>query len=134
MTYASKTLADDPALDQNKTTTKPETFGTSFIPTRIIIFWNKFWNNYVYDSFGIEKGPEAFKNCHYKNCYITKDRSLLYNPKYIISAIVFFGVAIQQNEFKKIKKFKKNQKLVRQKNGGITPKIVLFMRVIFFIQ
>ena len=101
--------------------------------TKVIIFWNKFWNKYVYNAYGIDKGPEVFKNCHKKNCVITKDRSKLYNPEYIISAIVFFGVGIQKNEFKKIQKFKKSKELVVRKNGGITPKIALFMRVRFFI-
>ena len=104
---------------------------TPCIPTKIIIFWNEFWNKYVYNAYGIDKGPEVFKNCHKKNCVITKDRSKLYNPEYIVSAIVFFGVGIQKNEFKKIQKFKKSKDWVVRKNGGITPKIVLFMRVMF---
>ena len=99
--------------------------------TKIIIFWNKFWNKYIYNAFGIDKGPEVFKHCNNKNCVITKDRSKLYNPEYIVSAIVFFGVGIQKNEFKEIQRFKKSKEWVVRKNGGITPKIVLFMRVMF---
>ena len=122
------------SLVSNTSGTPPlvsNTSGTPCIPTKIIIFWNEFWNKYVYNAYGIDQGPEVFKNCHKKNCVITKDRSKLYNPKYIVSAIVFFGVGIQKNEFKKIQKFKKSKELVVRKNGGITPKIVLFMRVMF---
>ena len=103
--------------------------------TKVIIFWNKFWNKYIYNAFGIDKGPEVFKHCNNKNCVITKDRSKLYNPEYIVSAIVFFGVGIKkiENEFKKIQNFKKSKEWVILKNGGITPKILLFMRVMFFV-
>ena len=107
------------------------TSGTPCIHTKIIIFWNDFWNKYVYNAYGIDKGSEVFKHCHNKNCVITKDRSKLYNPEYIVSAIVFFGVGIQKNEFKEIQRFKKSKEWVVRKNGGITPKIVLFMRVMF---
>ena len=125
-----------PPLVSNTSGTPPlvsNTSETPCIPTKIIIFWNEFWNKYVYNAYGIDKGPEVFKNCHKKNCVITKDRSKLYNPEYIVSAIVFFGVGIQKNEFKKIQKFKKSKEWVVRKNGGITPKIILFMRVRFFI-
>ena len=103
--------------------------GTPCIHTKIIIFWNDFWNKYVYNAYGIDKGSDVFKHCHNKNCVITKDRSKLYNPEYIVSAIVFFGVGIQKNEFKEIQEFKKSKEWVVRKNGGITPKIVLFMQV-----
>ena len=92
-------------------------------------------DKYVYNEFGTGKGltSTAFKNCFNKNCYTTKNRSLLYDPKKIVNAIVFFGIGIPRNdnEFKKIKQFKMNQQLVKEKNGGIIPKIVLYMRVKF---
>ena len=77
----------------------------------------------------IGKGYEPFEHCYNKNCFTTRDRSLLYNPKYIVNAIVFHGVDIPINEFKEIHKFKMNQDLVMHKNSGIIPKIVLFMLV-----
>ena len=108
--------------------------GNPCIPTKIIIFWNEFWDNYVYKVYGIDKGPEVFEDCNNKNCLTTKDRSTLYNPEYTVSAIVFFGVGIPKNEFKEIQNFKKSKKWVINKNGGIIPKIVLFMQVMFFIH
>ena len=107
--------------------------GNPCIPTKIIIFWNEYWDNYVYKVYGIDKGPEVFEDCNNKNCLTTKDRSTLYNPEYTVSAIVFFGVGIKkiENEFKKIQNFKKSKEWVILKNGGITPKILLFMRVMF---
>ena len=97
-------------------------------PNRTILFWNKYWND---EWFGIGRGYEPFGNCFNKNCYTTRDRSLLYNPDYIVNAIIFHGVGIPRKEFKAVKEFKMSQDLVKQNNSGIIPKIVLFMLVMF---
>ena len=97
--------------------------------TRIILFWNTFWED---GWFHIGKGYQPFENCLYKNCYTTRNRSLLYDPNYIIDAIVFYGVACPVNDLKKMKRFTGSKKLVYQKNQGIRPKIILLMNVRYF--
>ena len=97
--------------------------------TRIILFWNTFWED---GWFHIGKGYQPFQNCHHKNCYTTRNRALLYDPNYIIDAIVFYGVACSTYDLKKMRQFKKSKKLVHQKNQGIRPKIILLMNVRYF--
>ena len=53
--------------------------------TITILLWNKWWNDGIIDGSGFQ----PFQTCLYKNCLSTRDKSLLYNPKYIIDAIVF---------------------------------------------
>ena len=97
--------------------------------SRIILFWNTFWED---GWFHIGKGYQPFENCLYKNCYTTRNRTLLYDPNYIIDAIVLYGVACPVNDLKKMKRFTGSKKLVHQKNQGIRPKIILLMNVRYF--
>ena len=92
----------------------------------IILFWNKFW---VHEWFNIGKGSLPYQKCANQNCFNTRNRSLLYDPNIIVDAIVFHGVKIPLEEFEEIRKFRENRHLVRKKNRGIKPKIVLFLVV-----
>ena len=59
---------------------------------------------------------------------------MLDDPNYIIDAVVLQGDAIQINELRKLKELKQNRKLLKQRNRGIIPKIVLFNRVCLIEQ
>ena len=73
------------------------------------------------------KGNEGFKDCpNNNNCFTTRNRSLLYDPNYIVDAIVFHGVNVLVNEFNSLK-VGKNQ--ILRLNKGIKPLIVLYMLV-----
>ena len=85
---------------------------------RTILFWNSIW---ILDYF------EDFKGCpNHKNCITTRNRSLLYDPNYIVDAVVFHGVNVPVNEFNSLK-VGKNQ--ILRLNKGIKPLIVLYMLV-----
>ena len=58
---------------------------------------------------------------------------MLDDPNYIIDAVVLQGDAIQINELRKLKELKQNRKLLKQRNRGIIPKIVLFNRVCLMV-
>ena len=92
--------------------------------TITILLWNKWWNDGIIDGSGFQ----PFQTCLYKNCVSTRDKSLLYNPKYIIDAIIFYGDK-NKKVITELKKFKESDELVKQMNQGIKPKLVLFMAV-----
>ena len=96
--------------------------------TRIILFWNKYWGD---GWFHIGKGYEPFQTCLHKNCYSTKNRSVLYDPNYIVDGIVFYRIQCPMDDLKKIRQFKESEKLVEQKNQGIKPKLIFFDNVRF---
>ena len=96
--------------------------------TRIILFWNKYWGD---GWFHIGKGYEPFQTCLHKNCYSTKNRSVLYDPNYIVDGIVFYRIQCPMDDLKKIRQFKESEKLVGQKNQGIKPKLIFFDNVRF---
>lgn len=54
---------------------------------RYILYWDSMWQ---YEDFGLGFGSEHFRNCAVKNCFATKDRSLLPLEEY--DALVFHGV------------------------------------------
>ena len=83
---------------------------------------------------GFEEGFNTFRTCSHTNCFITKNNSMLDDPNYIIDAVVLQGDAIQINELRKLKELKQNRKLLKQRNRGIIPKIVLFNRVCLMEQ
>ena len=91
---------------------------------RTILFWNSYWNSEYFD---MGKGNKQFKDCpNQKNCYTTKNQTLLYDPNYIVDAVVFHGVSAPLDVLQSLK-IGKNQ-LIRL-NKGIKPLIVLFMMV-----
>ena len=91
---------------------------------RTILFWNSYW---IWEYFDMGKGNEGFKDCpNNNNCFTTRNRSLLYDPNYIVDAVVFHGVNVPLNELSSLK-VGKNQLL--RLNKGIKPLIVLFMLV-----
>ena len=96
--------------------------------TRIILFWNKYWGD---GWFKIGEGKIPFKSCAKKNCLTTRNRTLLYDPEYVIDAIVFHGGdgSIISQEFQEIKDYKNSSELVEQKNRGIIPKIIFYTMV-----
>ena len=98
--------------------------GKKLNPTVIILFWNKPGNDGIMD----EPGFQPFQTCLYKNCLSTRDKSLLYNPKYLIDAIIFYGDK-DKKVITELKKFKESDDLIKQMNQGIKPKLVLFMAV-----
>ena len=95
---------------------------------RTILFWNKYWGD---GWFKIGEGKIPFKSCAKKNCLTTRNRTLLYDPEYVIDAILFHGAdgSIIVQEFQEIKDYKNSSKLVEQKNKGIIPKIILYNMV-----
>ena len=95
---------------------------------RTILFWNKYWND---GWFKIGEGKTPFETCAKKSCLTTRNRTLLYDPEYVIDAVLFHGGdgSIIEGEFQEIKDFKNNRKLVEQKNKGIIPKIILYTMV-----
>ena len=93
---------------------------------RVILFWNTFYGD---GWFNIGRKYEPFQTCPHKNCFTTRDRSLLTNPNFIVDAVVFFGVQCPQDDLRKMKQFKESEEIIQQKNAGIKPKIVLFMTV-----
>ena len=98
--------------------------------TRIILFWNTYLKDGYY-GYHIGKGYQPFQTCLQKNCYSTKNRSVLYDPNYIVDGIVFYAVDCPSNDLKKMRQFKESEKLVLQNNHGIKPKIIFFMNVRF---
>ena len=98
--------------------------------TRIILFWNTYWEDGYY-GYHIGKGYEPFQTCLHKNCYSTKNRSVLYDPNYIVDGIVFYRIQCPMDDLKKIRQFKESEKLVEQKNQGIKPKLIFFDNVRF---
>lgn len=97
---------------------------------KTILFWNSFWNSKYFE---MGMGNEKFKSCpNFNNCYTTRKKSELNNPKFIIDAVVFHGV-FSKNDIPAIQKLKKNRQSLKKLNQGIDPLFVLFMRVrIFF--
>lgn len=95
---------------------------------RTILFWNNYWSD---GWFKIGEGKIPFKSCFKKNCLTTRNRTLLYDPEYVIDAILFHGGdgSIIAQEFQEIKDYKNSSKLVEQKNKGIIPKIILYTMV-----
>ena len=93
---------------------------------RVILFWNTFYGD---GWFNIGRKYEPFQTCPHKNCFTTRDRSLLTNPNFIVDAVVFFGVQCPHDDLRKIKQFKESEEIIQQKNTGMKPKIVLFMTV-----
>ena len=74
-------------------------------------------------------GYQPFQSCIHKNCYITRNRTLLDNPNYGIDGIIFYGAQRFLDDLKKIKSFTESKELIKQNNKGIKPKIILFMAV-----
>ena len=97
--------------------------GKTLNRTITILLW-KFWDDGIMDGAGFQ----PFQTCLYKNCLSTRDKSLLYNPKYIIDAIIFYGDK-NKKVITELKKFKESDDLIKQMNQGIKPKLVLFMAV-----
>ena len=95
---------------------------------KTILFWNKYWDD---GWFKIGEGKIPFKSCSKKNCLTTRNRTLLYDPEYVIDAIIFHGGdgSIILQEFQEIKDYKNSSELVEQKNKGIIPKIILYTMV-----
>ena len=89
--------------------------------TVIILFWNEKNINGL--------GFQPFETCFHKNCFSTRDKSLLHDPKYIVDAIIFYGGIDSQDDLKEMKQFKESKDLVEQRNRGIKPQVVLFMVV-----
>ena len=76
-------------------------------------------------------GYQPFQSCFHKNCYITRNISLLDNPNYGIDGIIFYGAQRFLDDLKKIKSFTESKKLIQQNNKGIKPKVILFNAVRF---
>ena len=93
---------------------------------RTILFWNNYWSD---GWFKIGEGKIPFKSCSKKNCLTTRNRTLLYDPEYVIDAILFHACSIIVPEFQEIKDYKNSSELVEQKNKGIIPKIILYTMV-----
>ena len=89
------------------------------------------WDLHIDDSWStIGIGAQPFKKCFHKECFSSRDRSLLYNPNIAVDAIIFHGVGLGSGEeFQKIRQFKESQILLKTKNKGIQPKFVLYMMV-----
>ena len=93
---------------------------------KIILFWNSYWHWHYFD---MGHGNEGFKNCpNEKNCITTRNRSHLYDPNFIVKAIVFHGVGVSLDELNSLKMQKLNNQL-KKWNHGVDPLIVLFMLV-----
>ena len=99
--------------------------GKTLNRTITILFWNKYWIDGMIDGLGFQ----PFQTCLHKNCLLTRDKSLLNNPKYIIDAIIFYGGKDTVDDLTEMKQFKESEDLVQQMNQGIKPKLVLFMAV-----
>ena len=95
--------------------------------TKIILFWKKSLTDGIMDRFGYQ----PFESCLHKNCYITRNISLLDDPNYGVHGIIFMGGQQNLEDLEKIKKFKQSDELIEQVNKGIQPRIILFMMVIF---
>ena len=107
--------ADDDSNTKNKTLKRMV----------IILFWNKYWNEGIMDGLGFQ----PFETCFHKNCFSSREKSLLYDPKYAVDAIVFYGGKDSPDDLKEMKQFKESEDLVEQNNQGIKPQVVLFMAV-----
>ena len=107
---------------------RPKPKSAEQIQYKTILFWNKYWRD---GWFKIGEGKIPFKSCAKKNCLTTRNRTLLYDPEYVIDAVLFHGGdgSIIKGEFQEIKDFKNNKTLVGQKNKGIIPKIILYTMV-----
>ena len=103
---------------------------------KTILFWNgdAWFKAQTNIGQGFEEGFKTFQSCSHTNCFITKNNSMLNDPYYIIDAIVLQGDAIQIDELRKLKELKQNRKLLKERNRGIIPKIVLFNRVCLMEQ
>ena len=103
---------------------------------KTILFWNgdAWFKAQTNIGQGFEEGFKTFRSCSHTNCFITKNNSMLNDPYYIIDAIVLQGDAIQIDELRKLKELKQNRKLLKERNRGIIPKIVLFNRVCLMEQ
>ena len=98
---------------------------------KIILFWNSYWH---WNYFDMGHGNAGFKNCpNEKNCITTRNRSHLYDPNFIVKAIVFHGVGVSLDELNSLKSQKLNNHL-KKWNQGLDPLIVLFMLVSFKIK
>ena len=95
--------------------------------TKIILFWKKSLTDGIMDRFGYQ----PFESCLHKNCYITRNISLLDDPNYGVHGIIFMGGQKNLEDLEKIKNFKQSYELIEQINKGIQPRIILFMMVIF---
>ena len=107
---------------------RPKPKSAEQIQYKTILFWNKYWRD---GWFKIGEGKIPFKSCTKKNCLTTRNRTLLYDPEYVIDAVLFHGGdgSIKKREFQEIKDFKNDRKLVEQNNKGIIPKIILYTMV-----
>ena len=103
---------------------------------KTILFWNgdAWFKHQPNIGQGFREGFKSFRLCSHTNCFITKNNSMLNDPYYIIDAIVLQGDAIQIDELRKLKELKQNRKLLKERNRGIIPKIVLFNRVCLMEQ
>lgn len=59
---------------------------------KYILYWTKYWNM---DDFAFGFGSENFKYCPVKNCFTTKDKTLL--PIDEFDALIFHGVEYREN-------------------------------------
>ena len=105
---------------------RPKPKSAEQIQYKTILFWNKYWRD---GWFKIGEGKIPFKSCTKKNCLTTRNRTLLYDPEYVIDAILFHACSIIVQEFQEIKDYKNSSELVEQKNKGIIPKIILYTMV-----
>ena len=98
---------------------------------KTILFWNgdAWFKHQPNIGQGFREGFKSFQLCSHTNCFITKNNSLLNDPNHIIDAVVLQGDTIQINELRKLKELRQNRTLLKQRNRGIIPKIVLFLRV-----
>ena len=126
-------MQQSPIFFLNFYTVKPPIPKMGFLSTsrnntipKIILFWNSYWHWHYFD---MGHGNEGFKNCpNEKNCITTRNRSHLYDPNFIVKAIVFHGVGVSLDELNSLKLQKLNNQL-KKWNHGVDPLIVLFMLV-----
>ena len=95
--------------------------------TKIIIFWKKSLTDGIMDG----SGYLPFESCLQKNCYSTRNISLLDDPNYGVHGIIFLGGQKNLEDLEKIKNFKQSDELIEQINKGIQPRVILFMMVRF---